>query len=75
MSLPASLFAIAALVPAMSGPTSASGGVRELTLPSCFGHSVTIRLAPAGDGTPAPTICCAKGCESRDRKRKFDPGQ
>ncbi|MFC4254378.1 hypothetical protein GRI97_03000 [Altererythrobacter xixiisoli] len=69
------LAAMAALIPAMTGPLPADAR-SWLVLPLCSGGSVSMpidRTAPPADGSGP---CCAKGCHAGDqRKKRFDRKQ
>ncbi|WAT18184.1 hypothetical protein OZN62_00985 [Aurantiacibacter sp. MUD11] len=74
----ASMLGFLALVPAMSGPlgvAEAPAGEATYTASLCNGGSLVIALG--GDRAPAPATlpCCAKGCPSRDRRKRIDPEQ
>lgn len=75
------LIALAALVPAMTGPVQSADappdeGAEGIVLALCHGGALV--LARDENGVPArgAAPCCAKGCQSRERKRqKIDPAQ
>ena len=82
LNLSAELFAMLALLPAVTGPppaqiaatnteNTASGSI---TLALCNGGKVSVPLqgGPPARGT-AP--CCAKGCHSAEKRRKLDRKQ
>jgi len=76
MSILAEVIGITALVPAMAGPiTMPEDGPAELILALCRGSTLVIPMEQ-GDvpATPA-TICCAKGCQRRDKHKLVDPEQ
>lgn len=68
-------FALAALVPAMTGPVAAETG-GEMTIRLCNGGMVSIPLddAPSAPGE-SNTPCCAKGCHSGQSRKKLDRAQ
>ena len=71
MSPPNVLFAMAALIPAMTAPaegTPRSPIAGAIAVALCGGDSVTL---PLGNGTPPATPpCCAKGCRTGDRRKR-----
>lgn len=73
------LAAMAALIPAMTGPLPAAARYL-LVLPLCSGGSISVPVdggTPASDGrSDGSSPCCAKGCHSGDqRKKRFDRKQ
>lgn len=77
MSMLAEMIGLAALVPAMAGPVSLpdEGRVDELVVALCQGGAFAIPL-DQGDRPAMPgTICCAKGCQRRDKRAPVDPEQ
>lgn len=77
MTLLGQIVGIAALVPAMAGSIALPGdtGQSRLVLALCHGGTLAIPLK-SGDapGMPA-TLCCAKGCQRREKRASVDPGQ
>ncbi len=68
MSLPARIFALAALVPATLGP-SLTAGSEALTVALCGGGSISIPTgSPLQNNGTAP--CCAKGCHADDKRKR-----
>ncbi|QUM71428.1 hypothetical protein [Sphingopyxis granuli] len=68
------LFALSALIPAMTGPLPGTSQ-RMLAVMLCGGGATSVPLggqAPAGD-TPAP--CCAKGCHNSRSRKQIDRAQ
>jgi len=75
---PASLLlAAAALVPAMTGPVP-SGRQADpegaFVVALCNGGSMAIAFGRGGP-PPGTAPCCAKGCRSGERRKRFDPKQ
>lgn len=77
-SLGAGLFAILALLPAVTGappPLHAADAGTAIAIALCSGGAIL--LSPGGSA-PAPSgtaPCCAKGCHASDRRRKLDQEQ
>jgi len=67
----AAVLAMAALLPAMTGPVG--GGRADAVVALCGGGAATVPLNGGGPG-PASQPCCAKGCHTGGRKR-VDRGQ
>lgn len=73
----ASLAGLAALLPAMVGPLPQDQGQPSLLLALCGGGAMQVALR-GRDGAPlpvAPTLCCAKGCHTGERRKLLDRGQ
>lgn len=69
-SLPISLFAAIALIPAIAGPLAGGEAESMLAIATCHGGSIVI---PMNDpATPAPTAqpCCAKGCRGDNTRKR-----
>lgn len=76
MSIIAQVIGITALVPAMAGPiTMPEDGPAELVLALCRGSTIVVPMEQGGTPEMPATICCAKGCERRDRRKLVDPEQ
>ena len=65
-----------ALLPAMLGPlpATAHAGPAGVVVSLCGGGSLVIPVGGSGPGQATPP-CCAKGCRSDDKRRRFDPKQ
>lgn len=76
MTMLAAIIGITALVPAMAGPSTVQdGGPAELHIDLCRGGTIAIPLGQ-GDGPAMPgTVCCAKGCQRRNKQASVDPEQ
>lgn len=70
----AAVFAAAALVPAMAAPQPRAADGGSITVTLCEGGSMVIPLgrAPVQEGS---TPCCAKGCHSDQKRKRFDSKQ
>lgn len=70
------LFGTLALVPAMTGPLPATGNPAGLVLPLCGeGASATVPVeTPPLPGT-GQTPCCAKGCQTGQKRKRIDKAQ
>lgn len=77
MSMLAEVIGLAALVPAMAGPISLpdQGGPSELIVALCQGGTFAIPLDEGERPAMPATICCAKGCQRRDKRAPLDPEQ
>lgn len=68
---------LVALVPAMAGAISLpeEGGAAEVILSLCQGGTIAIPFMPANEPAIPATICCAKGCQRREKRDPVDPEQ
>jgi hypothetical protein len=77
MTLPSLLFAAAALIPAITSP--AEGAPRSpmgmLVAALCNGGSIAMPLGPGSAPPATAPCCCAKGCRTGARRKRFDPKQ
>lgn len=78
MSFLGEALGVIALVPAMVGPVG--GGDREsmvetVVMALCGGGVLAVEIG--GNQAPGPAVvpCCAKGCHSRDQRRKRQSGK
>jgi hypothetical protein len=76
MTPPVVLFAVAALIPAMTAPSEEApqlSSLSALVVALCGGGSMVL---PLGQGTPtAQPCCCAKGYRSESKRRRIDRKQ
>lgn len=77
MNLLGELIGAAALVPAMAGPIALpdEGGPSQLVLAMCRGGALAIPMDRGERPALPATICCAKGCQRRDKRGALDPEQ
>ena len=82
MTMLADIIGIVALVPAMAGPIALpqqggpeKGGPSQLVLALCKGGALAIPLKQGGTPAMPATVCCAKGCQRREKNRLVDPEQ
>lgn len=72
------VLALVALVPAMTGPVGSTEGgsaAGSAFVALCGGGTMVIPFDGQPMRGPATAPCCAKGCQSRDRRRAFDRKQ
>ena len=71
------LFSTLALLPAMTGPLPVATDANGLVLPLCGGGVVAVTIPP--DAPPVPgtgqTPCCAKGCQTGQKRKRIDRAQ
>ncbi|GAA5053230.1 hypothetical protein GCM10023208_14950 [Erythrobacter westpacificensis] len=77
MSILGEMLGIAALVPAMAGSIALpdDGGPSQLVLALCRGGALAIPMDRGERPAMPATICCAKGCQRRDKRNPLDPEQ
>ena len=70
--------ALVALVPAMTGPVESAEGrssAGSAFVALCGGGTLLIPFEGQPTRGPATAPCCAKGCNTRDRRKAFDRKQ
>ncbi|WP_338240860.1 hypothetical protein [Aurantiacibacter hainanensis] len=77
MSMFGQALGLFALVPAMAGAITLpeEGGAAELILALCQGGTIAIPFTPANEPATPATVCCAKGCQRREKRDPVDPEQ
>jgi hypothetical protein len=72
--VPATIFALAALLPVALGPLPAKG--RSITAVICSGNGGSLLIEiPIDEDTPAQPPCSAKGCHAGSCRKRFDLAQ
>ena len=77
MSVLGETIGLVALVPAMAGAITlpVESGPGQVIVALCQGGTLAIPFDQENDpGTPA-TVCCAKGCQRREKRDPVDPEQ
>lgn len=77
MSILAEAMGIAALLPAMAGSITLPDdrAPSELLVAMCQGGAFAIPLGEGDSPAMPATICCAKGCQRRDKRDILEPAQ